>query len=82
MVGGGVGYATGDHSETSRADGTLGVQTLFGGVIGGLGCALIGGIIGASSGIDKTIQIEGKSASHIKGILENLRKKARIPNYN
>ncbi len=42
---------------------------------------LIGGA-GAFVGIDKTIQIEGKSDSEIQAILRKLRKKARVPNYN
>jgi len=46
----------------------------------GLFGATLGGIIGAHAGVDKTIQIEGKSDSEIKEILEELRKKARIRN--
>ena len=47
------------------------------------GCigALIGGIVGAGYGIDKTIRIEGKSDLEIEKVLEKLRKKARIPDY-
>ena len=54
----------------------------LGGASLGLYSAIIGGIIGAIAGKDKTIQIERKSDSEIKRILENLRKKARIPDYN
>lgn len=43
--------------------------------------ALIGVITGASAGKDKTIQIEGKSEAEIRKILEDLRKKARVPNF-
>lgn len=49
-------------------------------VAGAIGLAA-GIIIGTVLGIDKTIRIEGKSDSEIKKILEKLRKKARIPNY-
>jgi hypothetical protein len=47
----------------------------------GLVGALIGGVNGASARIDKTIKFEGKSDSEIKDILEDLRKKARVPNF-
>ena len=51
--------------------------------------ALIFGVIGLASGTllgglagqDKTIQIEGKSDSEIKEVLERLRKKARVTNF-
>ena len=48
-----------------------------GGLLGGL----IGLCIGAGIGADETIQIEGKSDSEIKEVLEKLRKKARIRDY-
>ncbi len=55
---------------------------------GGIGAA-IGGVLGALIGIGigeavrsvKTIQIEGKSDSELKEILEKLRKKARVQNF-
>ena len=50
---------------------------LGGGIIG----ALIGVVTGASAGKDETLQMEGKSETEIRGILENLRKKARIPDF-
>ena len=43
--------------------------------------ALLGWAIGAQAGTDKTIQIEDKSEAEIKGILEDLRQKARVPNF-
>lgn len=49
--------------------------------LGALIGSLAGIIIGTVVGIDKTIQIEGKSDSQIKEIFEKLRKKARIPDY-
>lgn len=45
------------------------------------GGALLGALIALDSGKDETIQIQGKSDSEIKEILEKLRKKARIRNY-
>ena len=50
---------------------------LAGSVIGLCAGILAGGMVG----IDKTIQIEGKSDSEIKKTLEDLRKKARVPNF-
>jgi hypothetical protein len=49
----------------------------FGFIIGAVG----GGLIGASEGTDKTIQIEGMTDLEIQKTLEKLRKKARIRNY-
>jgi hypothetical protein len=43
---------------------------------------LVGAVIGAIMGTDKTIQIEGKTDSEIQESLEYLRKKARITDYN
>ena len=51
------------------------------GIIGGVAAGVIGGLIGASAGKDNTIQIEGKSDSEIKEILESLRKKSRVSDY-
>ena len=50
--------------------------TLVGGVIGLVSGALIGKAISRP----KTIQLEGKSDSEIKEIMEKLRKKARVKN--
>ncbi|MFX0211367.1 MAG: hypothetical protein ACFFDT_35635 [Candidatus Hodarchaeota archaeon] len=47
------------------------------GIIGGL----LGGAVGATVGKDKTFHFEGKSDSEIQEILEKLRKKARVRNY-
>ena len=56
--------------------------TVFYGVAFGAGLGLLsGGISGALSAKDKTIQIEGNSEAEIKEILEDLRKKARGPNF-
>ena len=53
----------------------------YGAGIGAGVCVLLGVSIGAASGIDKTIQIEGMSALEIKDALDKLRKKARIRDY-
>ena len=50
-------------------------------VVIGVPCALIGGLIGASSGRDKIIQIEGMTDSEIKEAMDKLSKKARIRDY-
>ena len=50
-------------------------------IIAGAICAAAGIIIGMALGIDKTIKIEGKSDMEIDAVLEKLRKKARVPNY-
>ena len=51
------------------------------GLIGSIIGALVGGITGAVRGNDETLQIEGKSNTNIKETLEELRKKARVPNF-
>ena len=51
---------------------------------GGIGApigAIIGGIVGARAGMDKEIQIEGKSDIEIQKTMDKLRKKARIRDY-
>ena len=50
----------------------------LGGAVGGLIGAGVGGIIGSSH--SETIQIEGKTDTEIKKILDDLSKKARVPN--
>ncbi|MGB2907203.1 MAG: hypothetical protein WBB73_08875 [Candidatus Aminicenantaceae bacterium] len=42
---------------------------------------LVGTVVGAIVGTDKTIQIEGKIDSEIKEALDYLRTKARVPDY-
>jgi hypothetical protein len=53
----------------------------IGAAIGGGLCALVGVGIGAAVGADKTIKFEGKSDAEIQEILDKLRKKARVKNY-
>jgi len=51
----------------------------------GIGCGIVGGALGgiggAITGADKIIQIERKSDTEIKEILQELRKKARVRNF-
>lgn len=54
-----------------------GTNTAVGGILGGL----IGLRIAADVGSGETIQTEGKSDSEIRWVLEKLRSKARVPNY-
>lgn len=54
-------------------------SVLVGSTIGGLVGGISGGIIGANH--SKTIRIKGKSEKEINVILEDLRKKARVPNF-
>jgi len=51
------------------------------GAVGASICAVVGGLIGALFGIDKTIQIEGMSEREISDAMNKLRKKARIRDY-
>ena len=68
----GVPPLGGKLSEEARSNDAL---------IGGAFMGLCGAGIGALYGKDKKIQIEGKSDSEIRGILQELRKKARIPDF-
>lgn len=84
FIGGSLGAMIGfAYEEVSGATGPSSFVDLTGiyGVPGLIIGALIGGTIGAFAGKDKTIQIEDKSDLEIKGILEDLRKKARIPDF-
>ena len=51
------------------------------GILFGLLGTAVGGIVGAVGGKDETIRIEGKSEEEIKEILDDLRKKARVSNF-
>jgi hypothetical protein len=78
--GGGLGLIAGiidiageDHSFIDYVSDSI--------IVIGLPLALIGAFVGAIEGIDKTIQIEGKSDSEIQEIMDKLGKKARIRDY-
>jgi hypothetical protein len=83
LIGGGAGagVAVGIFAIGSTpAHDSAGMIVLLSTAAGaGLGL-LIGGLFGWSSGIDKTVQLEGKSELEIQEILEKLRKKAKIRN--
>lgn len=49
------------------------------GAIGGTIGGVVGGLVSKGTGVDETIEIEGKSDSEIIEILERLRSKARVP---
>jgi len=82
LIGGGMGALVG----AGEKQGSLGIfskedNMLIGAAVFGAFGALIGGGIGSIAGIDKTIQIEGKSDSEIKKILGDLSKKARVSDF-
>ena len=85
LIGGGLGVAavvsaiSGSNEEAGLGD-VISGTALYVGIAGAVGY-LIGGIIGATAGKDKTIQIEGMSDSEISEALDKLRKKARIRDY-
>jgi hypothetical protein len=76
LVGGGLGLIGGISQIGEEEHGFI--PTFIDGFIFG---ALIGVIAGAVAGTDKTIQIEGKSEAEIKEVLVELRKKARVPDF-
>jgi len=57
------------------------VYTVIYALIAGAAGLLVGAIIGANAGRDKTFQLEGMSDSEIQEALDKLRKKARIRDY-
>jgi len=76
-IGGGLaGGLLVEPEESTRVNNAL-FGVIFLGAIGALTGLIVGGFLGK----DKTIQIEGKSEAEIKRILDDLRKKARIPNF-
>lgn len=72
-----LAWATDEEYFTDPEGGGPLVLALFFGIPG----LLLGGAGGAILGIDKTIEIEGKADSEIQEIMEDLRSKARIPDY-
>ncbi len=80
LIGGGAGaLVSGIVVESGYA--TSGLIVIVSGVLAAVLGLIIGGYIGAASGEDKTIQIEGRTDSEIQEILEKLRKRARVKNY-
>jgi len=87
LLGAGLGLAVGvvagliiggteETIEGSREE----AMAMYAGAIGGA-AALLGGIIGAALGIDKTIQIEGRSPEEIKVDMQKLRGQARVTDF-
>ena len=88
LIGGGtgalVGFMGGDDPPGSWPlywSLTAGEKAAWGGILFGSLGLLIGGVAGAVSGTDKTIQLEGMSDSEIQETMDKLRKKARIRDY-
>lgn len=80
LLGGGLGSLYGTSTDTYDSDLRPVAFIAYGGGGAALG-GLVGGFIGASAGKDEIIQIEGKSGSEINKALEQLRKKARVPDF-
>ncbi|MFX0211366.1 MAG: hypothetical protein ACFFDT_35630 [Candidatus Hodarchaeota archaeon] len=77
FLAGGAGGATWMAAQGAHPKGYL----IIGGGLAVAG-GLLGGLIGSATGSgERTIQINGKSDSEIQKILEELRKKARVPHY-
>jgi hypothetical protein len=85
LVGGGLGWVVFSSVDEGSIDDKA-VAWVLGDItkVSGLGVGLLGLIsgtlIGALVGKDETIKIERRSDSEIKQTLEDLRKKARVPN--
>ena len=78
----GASYAEKEKSKPYFLAGYMADWAILGYGLGlGAITALLGGLIGASAGRDKTIQIEGMTESEIRKALDKLRKKARIRDY-
>jgi hypothetical protein len=89
LIGGGIGFATGvivsipcttKLAEINESTATFRDNVLVAGIFGAI-LSFPGMIIGGLSSMDETIKLAGKSDSEIKKILRELRKKARVPNY-
>ena len=80
MVGGGGGVLLGGSAYEGMSLGPREARLLLG-AFGAATGLLIGGIIGAIAGIDKTIHFFGMTDSETHEALNKLRKKARIRDY-
>jgi len=80
LIGGGIGIVLGYTADPDTPPSREATAAIVGISVGLIG-ALFGGMWGSSKGKPETTQIEGKSASEIKEILEKLRKKARVKNF-
>jgi len=78
----GVGGALiGDNYEKTHYKQYWGIGKTVGGIIGAALGFLIGGTVGSVIGKDETIRIEEMPQETVNFQIEELRKKARIPNY-
>lgn len=75
-----LGLASGDDPPGCFSM-TAGQKALILGIFFGLIGIILGGLQGGAAGIDKNIQVEGKSEAEIQEILDDLRKKARVPDF-
>jgi hypothetical protein len=79
LIGAGIGALIGSLMHKSN---TFDVWSSELGALAGAGAgAIIGMIIESFISSDKTIQFEGKSEVETREILEDLRKKARVPDF-
>ena len=79
LIGAGIGALIGSSMHKSNTFDVWGSEL---GALAGAGAgAIIGMIIESFISSDKTIQFEGKSEVETKEILEDLRKKARVPDF-
>ncbi len=76
-----LGFASGDDESDFLLNFTAEEKALIAGASLGITGLILGVTIGATSGKDKTIQIEGMSDLEIREALDKLRKKARIRDY-
>jgi hypothetical protein len=76
LIGGAIGVAFG-YSADPDTPPSRGVTA----AISGVSVGLLGASIGVAAGTNEKIQIEGKSDSEIQIIMEKLRKKARVKNF-
>jgi hypothetical protein len=79
VIGGAIGVFL-SSSYKGLGSGTPSLKFCYGTFFGFLG-GLVGYVIDGDIEGKEIIQIEGKSDSEIKKILEDLRKKARVPNF-
>lgn len=89
LIGGGIGFASGvilsiPYSaflvELHGGNGDLGSYFLFAGICGAI-LLFPGMLIGGLISRNKTIKLEGKSEAEIEKTLDDLCKKARVPNF-
>lgn len=91
LIGGVVGFATGSAILYTKKffgiRGGLSPPDVYDhhsrpyGLVGAASGAVAGVMAGTSAGKDKTIRIEGKSYTEIKKVLDYLRKKSRVPDF-